>query len=193
NGGAEASDLCGNGVTWSNNTATAVWAGTCTQSITIEFYATDDCGNTATTTAMFTITDTTAPAITTEASDDSSECQGTDPDANTDYIAWLAANGGAEASDLCGNGVTWSNSTATAVWTGTCTQSITVEFYATDDCGNTSTTTATFTIEDTTAPSIDVAAADQTVECDGAGNTAALDAWLLENGGAEASDVCGNV
>src|SRR5690606_39364083 len=137
NGGGEASDFCGNGVTWTNNTATAVWAGTCTQSITIEFYATDDCGNTATTAATFTITDTTAPEITTEASDDSSECQGTNPDANTDYIAWLADNGGAEASDLCGNGVTWSNNTATAVWTGTCTQMITIEFYATDDCGNT--------------------------------------------------------
>src|SRR5690606_13906044 len=114
NGGAEASDLCGNGVTWSNNTATAVWAGTCTQSITIEFYATDDCGNTATTTAMFTITDTTAPEITTEASDDSSECQGTDPDANTDYVAWLADNGGAEASNLGGYGVPWPPTTDVA-------------------------------------------------------------------------------
>ena len=37
-------------------------------------------------------------------------------------------------------------------------------FTATDDCGNSSSTTATFTIEDTTAPAIDMAAMDATVE-----------------------------
>ena len=47
-----------------------------------------------------------------------------------------------------------------------------------------SSTTATFTIEGTTAPTIDMAAADATVECDGAGNAADLDAWLASNGGA---------
>ena len=40
---------------------------------------------------------------------------------------------------------------------------------------------------------MDVASADMTVECDGAGNTAQLNAWLTDNGGAEASDVCGGV
>ncbi|MEZ5025972.1 MAG: hypothetical protein R2739_05260 [Chitinophagales bacterium] len=29
-----------------------------------------------------------------------------------------------------------------------------------------------------------------TVECDGQGNTAALQAWLADNGGASASDIC---
>ena len=62
----------------------------------------------------------------------------------------------------------------------------TVTFTATDDCGNSSSTTATFTIEDTTAPAIDMAAMDATVECDGAGNSADLDAWLANNGGAMA-------
>ena len=47
-------------------------------------------------------------------------------------------------------------------------------FTATDDCGNASTTTATFTIEDTTNPSIDMMAEDSTVECDGMGNMTAL-------------------
>ena len=54
-------------------------------------------------------------------------------------------------------------------------------------------TTATFTIEDTTAPAIDMAAMDATVECDGAGNAADLDAWLASNGGASASDACSDV
>ncbi len=52
------------------------------------------------------------------------------------------------------------------------------------------TTTATFTIEDTQGPTISTDASDETVECDGAGNAAALSAWLANNGGAVASDVC---
>ncbi len=35
-----------------------------------------------------------------------------------------------------------------------------------------------------------IAAMDATVECDGAGNAADLDAWLASNGGAMASDAC---
>jgi len=34
---------------------------------------------------------------------------------------------------------------------------------------------------------------DETVECDGAGNTDALNNWLNDNGGAAASDLCGDV
>ncbi|MES2798256.1 MAG: hypothetical protein V4683_19970, partial [Bacteroidota bacterium] len=59
--------------------------------------------------------------------------------------------------------------------------------------GNTSTTSATFTIEDTTDPTLDTTAADQIVECDGAGNTLELDAWLAANGGATATDACSSV
>ncbi|MGB1074509.1 MAG: hypothetical protein ACPGYZ_10490, partial [Flavobacteriales bacterium] len=73
------------------------------------------------------------------------------------------------------------------------TGEVTVTFTAVDECGNSVSTSATFTIEDTTDPSIDTAASDQTVECDGAGNTAAFSAWLSNNGGAMASDACGGV
>ncbi|MGV6832291.1 MAG: gliding motility-associated C-terminal domain-containing protein, partial [bacterium] len=59
--------------------------------------------------------------------------------------------------------------------------------------GNTTTTSATFTIQDTAAPTIDVEAADLTVECDGNGNTTDLQDWLDNNGGASASDNCSNV
>ncbi|MCO6176482.1 hypothetical protein NHF50_15640, partial [Flavobacterium sp. NRK F10] len=54
-------------------------------------------------------------------------------------------------------------------------------------------TSATFTIEDTTAPTIDAVANDMTVECDGNGNTNQLQAWLNANGGASSSDDCSNV
>ena len=59
---------------------------------------------------------------------------------------------------------------------------------------NTSETTATFTIQDTQAPTIDTPASDLTVQCDGSGNTADLQAWLASNGGGIASsDVCSDV
>ena len=54
-------------------------------------------------------------------------------------------------------------------------------------------TSTTFTIEDTTAPLIDTAASDLTVESDGLGNTAARDLWLVDNGLASALDVCSDV
>ncbi len=194
-GGSAASDLCGNNVTWSDNTGTAVWGGTpCARTITITFTATDDCGNASTTSATFTINDTTAPTITTAASAGTSECQGTTPNTNTDYITWLSSHGGSAASDLCGNNVTWSDNTGTAVWGGTpCARTITITFTATDDCGNASTTSATFTINDTTAPTITTAASDKTVQCDGAGNVASFNAWLTGHGGSVASDVCNSV
>jgi hypothetical protein len=40
---------------------------------------------------------------------------------------------------------------------------------------------------------MDVVASDETVECDGAGNSDALNAWLDAHGGASASDICGDV
>ncbi len=108
------------------------------------------------------------------------------------FAAWLANNGGATAFDNCSD-VTWTNnSTGLSDLCGN-TGSETVTFTATDDCGNSMSTTATFTIQDTTPPSIDTEAEDETVECDGSGNTEALNAWLDANGGATASDLCGTV
>src|SRR6185295_12363208 len=194
NGGAAASDLCGNNVTWSNNAGTQTWSGTCTKTITITFTATDDCGNASTTTATFTINDTTAPDITTQASDDAAECEGTHSDNNSGYTAWLADNGGAVASDLCGNNVTWSNNAGTQTWSGTCTKTITITFTATDDCNNASSTSATFTINDTTAPDITTQASNDNAECEGtdSDNNSGYIAWLAAHGGAAASDLCGN-
>ncbi|KJD33202.1 hypothetical protein PK35_07480, partial [Tamlana nanhaiensis] len=64
---------------------------------------------------------------------------------------------------------------------------------ATDACGNATTTSATYAIQDTVAPTIDTQAADLTVECDGAGNTTDITTWLTNNGGASASDDCSTI
>src|SRR5690606_5131832 len=100
-------------------------------------------------TQTFTIEDTIAPTISISASDLTVECDG---NGNlTQLNAWLAANGGASASDSCSS-VTWSNDFSSVSNECGATGSVTVTFTATDECGNTETTTATFTIEDTTAP-----------------------------------------
>ncbi|MBT8288436.1 MAG: T9SS type A sorting domain-containing protein [Bacteroidia bacterium] len=188
-GGAQASDQC-SGVTWTDDFTGLSDDCGATGSATVTFTATDDCGNFSSTTATFTIEDTTPPSIDTEASDETVECDGT---GNTDQLnAWLANNGGASASDLCGDAA-WTNDFSALSDECGATGSATVIFTATDDCGNKSTTSATFTIQDSQAPSIDIQASDQTVECDGEGNAADLEAWLANNGGASASDLCSDV
>ncbi|WP_248722870.1 gliding motility-associated C-terminal domain-containing protein [Seonamhaeicola sp. ML3] len=189
NGGATASDTCG-GVTWSNDFSTLSDDCGETGTATVTFTATDDCGNTSTTTAIFTIEDTTPPTIDTAASDSIIECDGTDTIAV--LTAWLNSNGGATASDSCSD-VTWSNDYTDINYICAVTGSVTIVFTATDDCGNSNSTTATFTVTDNTPPTIDTAASDNTVQCDGAGNTSDLNTWLANNGGAVASDTCSNV
>ncbi|MFD1096876.1 hypothetical protein ACFQ3Q_14065, partial [Salegentibacter chungangensis] len=160
-------------------------------SITVGISVTDECDQSANCNATFSLPpDETDPTIDTEAMDETVECDG---EGNMAALqAWLDNNGGAMASDSCGD-VTWSNDFDALSDLCGATGSATVTFTATDDCGNTSETSATFTIEDTTDPMIDTEAMDETVECDGQGNTAALDAWLANNGGAMASDSCGDV
>src|SRR5207253_3368558 len=58
---------------------------------------------------------------------------------------------------------------------------------------NSSSPAATVTREHTSAPPITTPASNQTVECDGNGNSAQLHAWLDSHGGAAASDVCSGV
>ncbi len=188
-GGATASDPCSD-VTWSNDFSSLSDECGETGMATVTFTAKDDCLNSSTLTLTFTIEDTTPPSMDTEASDETVECDGS---GNTAALnAWLASNGGAMASDFC-SGVTWTNDYSALSDDCGATGSALVTFTATDACLLTTTTTATFTIEDTTAPSMDTEASDETVECDGSGNTVALNAWLASNGGAIASDDCGGV
>src|SRR5512147_1678806 len=187
NAGATATDICG---TATISSTPGSWTSTgCSDAITVTFTATDECGLTSSTTATFTISDTTPPAIT-GAANGTAECTGSDPAANAAYIAWLANNAGATATDICG---TATISSTPGSWTSTgCSDAITVTFTATDECGLTSSTTATFTISDTTPPAI-TGAANGTAECTGSdpAANAAYIAWLANNAGATATDICG--
>jgi large repetitive protein len=114
----------------------------------VTFVATDDSGNASSTTATFTIVDTTGPIVG-AASNRIVECDGS---GNTAALsAWLASNGGATATDACGS-IKWSNNFTKLTAACGATGSSSVTFVATDECGNSTSTTATFTIVDTTAP-----------------------------------------
>ena len=65
---------------------------------------------------------------------------------------------------------------------------------ATDDCGNETIRNQIIRVEDNDPPVITPPANDTlTVECDGNGNQAELQAWLADNGGATVTDNCGEV
>ena len=156
---------------------------------TVTLTVTDNNGNQSTATATITVEDNVDPTISLEAADMTVECDGSGNQAQLQ--AWLTDNGGAEASDACG--ISWSHDFMALSDDCGNTGSALVTFTVQDPSGNSVTTSATFTIEDKTDPSIDVAAANQTVECDGAGNEAQLNAWIDSHGGAAASDICGGV
>src|SRR5207249_7527687 len=105
-----------------------------------------------TTSATFKIQDTTGPSIGTVAANQTVECDGSGN--TTAYNAWLSSHGGASATDGCGGAVTWSDNSGTATWVTDCgnCKHILITFTATDGCGNHTGTSATFKIEDTTAP-----------------------------------------
>ncbi|MBW6499469.1 MAG: HYR domain-containing protein, partial [Bacteroidales bacterium] len=154
---------------------------------TVRAEATDLSGNTSDCTFAVVVLDNQPPVITTEASNLTVECDGLgNPDALSN---WLASHGGALATDNCGE-VTWSYLPNPAVISDLCgaTGTVTVTFRATDVNGLYSETTATFTIVDTTDPVWVNEPTDLTVECDGDGNTAQLNAWLASFSG---NDICG--
>ena len=132
---------------------TASTEGTCPAVITVT--ATDDCGNSNSVVYQNVCISTGSVVITTEASNQSADCS---QEANA-LGAWLANHGGAIAS---GNNISWTNTTP--VFTANCNahnKSATVTFTATDNCGYTDQTTATFTVIDNTAPTANLIAGSQ--------------------------------
>jgi gliding motility-associated-like protein len=127
--------------------------GTCADSylLTRTWKAVDNCGNETTASQVIRVLDTTPPLITVQAADLTVECDGS---GNTTQLNnWLNSHGGASATDNCGN-VTWRDNYVQMSNLCGATGSATVLFSALDDCGNISTTTATFTIVDDMPPQI---------------------------------------
>ena len=159
------------------------WTAACgsTGMAIVTFTAEDECGNSSSSTATFTIVDTTSPEILAESS------------IMVDCEAYSAEDSYGSYAEDCGMGsLTWVD----ALVSGGCIVPVGAylrTYTATDDCGNTSTAEQIITLVDDVAPVIDMEAADETIECDGMGNLTALNAWLDSNGGASAIDNCSNI
>ncbi|MFM8357543.1 MAG: hypothetical protein ACKOET_03215, partial [Verrucomicrobiota bacterium] len=133
---------------------------------TITLTATDAAGNSTTATTTFTVSDTTAPTFTTvedggSASADAN-CQAAVPDvvdgsAATDNCPGVASAGGLGAVPPPSVTITQSPAAGTLVGLGVTTITLT----ATDAAGNSTTATTTFTVSDTTPPTITCPAYDQ--------------------------------
>ncbi|MBJ6369368.1 HYR-like domain-containing protein, partial [Snuella sedimenti] len=165
NAGATSTDNCGD-VTWTNDYGLDTNVKCDNGAITVTFTATDACNNKSTTTATYLIKDTEAPEITTVAADQTVQCDGSGN--LTEFENWLNTNAGAEATDDCSS-IVWSNNYGEDgnVMSDECgmTGKVLVKFTATDACGNSSSTTALFTIIDTIAPIFTVPE-DVTINCD---------------------------
>ncbi|NNK81881.1 MAG: PKD domain-containing protein, partial [Flavobacteriaceae bacterium] len=122
---------------------------------------TDTSGNTDSCEQSVTVIDNEAPTIDTEASNETVECDGLGN--TTELNNWLTSNGGATASDC--SSITWTNDFTSLSDLCGATGSATVTFTATDNAGNSAITSAIFTIEDTTPPTL-TAPNDISIECD---------------------------
>ena len=168
--------------------------GACPQNYALSraWVLSDACGNMARAQQLVAVTDKQAPVIDTPAGDLVLDCNRQTQQAQID--AWLQKNGNAAASDDCSDKLTWSHNfddvaddlKAACGGTGKAT----VTFTVADECGNEAETSATVEIRDITPPAFGAVAQDKDVECDGAGNTAEVQAWVDAMGGATATDAC---
>ncbi|MDA0176489.1 gliding motility-associated C-terminal domain-containing protein [Mesoflavibacter profundi] len=168
--------------------------------ITVNYTVSDDCGNSSSTSATLTLSDTTGPDVSacTSVVDATLECDGT----NNSTLAsdWNAANIAALetcASDNCSSAISvtsdfdFNNFVSSCGLGGT----ITVNYTVSDDCGNSSSTSATLTLSDTTGPDVSACTSvvDATLECDGTNNSTLASDWNATNIAALetcASDAC---
>src|SRR5206468_209779 len=177
-GGVTVSDDCSaaDAISLSQSPAAGTLVGLGAHTITVT--ATDATGNSATCTTSFTVTDNTAPTVTCPAASSASadnNCQAAVPN----------VLGGVTVSDNCtaASAIMMSQSPAAGTPVGLGAHTITVT--ATDAAGNSSDCTTTFTVTDTTAPTVTCPAA--TTASAGANCQAAVPNVLR---GATASDNC---
>ena len=154
------------------------------------FRATDNCGNSATVSQVITVVDTTPPQFIKPPVDVVIEC---DLDTNLDdYQAWLDSLGGSVVFDCSTVTFTFENSPFpldTSGCAGTFRRFI--RFIATDQCGNSSFSDASFTVIDLTPPTFTILPKNLDFECwTGEEGDAFLPEFLVDF---EVSDECGTV
>ncbi len=189
-GGGVASDQCSGNIVYGNNYTGLMPSCGNTGMVNVSFTARDGCGFTVIRIATVSVIDNQLPSIDDQAISQSVDC---DDLTAISYTDWLATRGGATATDQC-SPITDANWTTNIIsdtpGCGT-TFSRIVSFTVTDDCGNSATTTATYTLMDDAPPIIFPGPTDLTESC-GGNDQLALNNWIDNIGGAIASDNCGN-
>ena len=218
-GGAIATDVCSDSTFWTeflwmSNTGnsgggnfvdgpfTILDGADCFEFATVTFVVSDPCGNTSTTSALFSIQDTTplmdntAPIITQNPQDLNVNCS---IDILDSLSSWYGISGGLMATDE--NGVIKLRATrsfalvqqafnASNPQSNCASGTVTVGFFALDTLDNsTDTVFATFSAVDSIPPTITIEAQDQTIACD-VGRQDSLTNWIKRFGGAVAIDDC---
>ncbi len=155
--------------------------------ITVTFTAKDNCNNTSTVDKTFTVTNNVAPVITTQATGASGNCG--QANINQVFNNWISNHGGATAMDDCSS-IFWTTLPASPSIHDTCDADIVVTFVAGDGCGNSATTTASFTLTDDTGPAITVQPSTSILNCNSSVLDSLLMDWLVDAGHSEAHDLC---
>ena len=185
-GGAVVDGFCGD-LNWSDNFIALSDECGATGSALVTFTATDPCGSTETV-ATITVNDTSPPVLVNPASDLTVECDG---NGNTTQLnTWIQNKAGATASDA-GGSIAWTIEYTDLSNSCGASGTVSLNYTAHDECGNSVSTAAIFTIEDHLPPVVEIAAKDTTIDCGLPNTQTVLQNWLVRNGGAQASDVCG--
>jgi hypothetical protein len=159
-----------------------------TETLTYEFRVTDASGNTSFCLSQVVIRDTTPPRLIKEAQPLTVQCDGFNN--SLAILHWLNNQGFAEVEETCG-AVTWTHNYGNLQADCGASGGVEVTFVARDACGNTTQTTAVFTIIDEQAPIWEIFPVDLTLECDGTSDPfGQIQGWLQTVGGAEAKDDC---
>ena len=191
NGGANAIDFC-SATTFTTNPANPQYFISCDDEdgLSIEFIASDDCGNTNITVGEFKVNSNAPITVATEPTNVEVEC---DDDINSAFDDFIATQAGATLN-ACGD-VTFAtipeNPMVPTINDQCDEASIDVSFVATDACGQMITIMATFTVTDNTAPTASEGD-DLELECND-DNLDAINIWLSNNAGIDASDICSDV
>jgi len=169
--------------------------GTSGGSVTVNFYAWDKCGNWDICSATFVVVKQSALAVSCPQPVTLAPCTSQSA-VNAAFASWKAqfsATGG------CARTVTYSvngqqvSSLSNVAAPSACGGSVTIAIQAYDQCNQQAYCSAMFSTKGDPLPPKVIPAKNMTVECDGNGNTTALNTWLAARGGATASDNCGQV
>lgn len=148
-------------------------------------------GNTTTYSQLITLEpDTVPPVINSTLEDGTGDCE----DAINLYTTWIQTQrNNFSATDAgCGVMTLSDNGPEPSVLQDFCGD-VPVDFFATDSCGNSVSVTATFTVTNSTAPTITIEAEDSMASCDSGNAMSIFNNWIDSRGGAAAEDDCSEV